>query len=124
MKERIEKLKNLAENIHAAELGKRGKDNHVNSYTVISEYHEWRAEVEDLFSQIYGDSNPQFQEFKALPKSGNGFTLMHYFDQQYPIFKILIKKIESGETTIKKESMRRLNRSLDKSEKTVFIRSC
>jgi hypothetical protein len=47
MKERIEK--NLADNIHAAELGERGEDNHVYSYTAISEYHEWRAEVEDFF---------------------------------------------------------------------------
>ncbi len=121
MKDRIEKLKNLADNIQAAKLGKRGKDNHVNSYTVISEYHEWRAETEDLFFQVFGDSNPQFQEFRTLPKSGNGYTLMHSFDQQYPIFKILIKKIESGEISLKKESMGKISRSLEKSEKTVFI---
>ena len=93
----IEKLKSLAENIQLAKLGKRGKEAHVNSYIVIDEYHEWRAESEDLFSKYFAESNAQFKEFFSLPKDGNGHVLMHYFNQQYPIFKLLIKKIENGE---------------------------
>lgn len=94
----IDKLKSLAENIQLAKLGKRGKEAHVNSYIVIDEYHEWRTESEDLFSKFFDESNSQYKEFRKLPKDGNGHVLMHYFNQQYPIFKLLIKKIENGET--------------------------
>ena len=121
MKERIEKLKVIAENIEAAKFGKRGKDTHINSYTVISEYHEWRAESEDLFYQFFDDSNPQFHEFKSLPKNGNGYTLINYFDQQYPIFKILIKKIEAGEVVSKKSRTSELIPKIPRPMKTVFI---
>lgn len=93
----IDKLKSLADNIQMAKLGKRGKEAHVNSYIVIDEYHEWRTESEDLFSKYFDESNTQFKEFIELPKDGNGHVLMHYFNQQYPIFKLLIKKIENGE---------------------------
>ena len=41
MADNYEKLKTLAENIQAAKLGKRGKEIHINSYTVIDEYQEW-----------------------------------------------------------------------------------
>lgn len=92
----IDKLKSLAENIQLAKLGRRGKEAHLNSYIVIDEYHEWRAETEDLFSKFFDESNNQFKEFIELPKEGNGHVLMHYFNQQYPIFKVLIKKIENG----------------------------
>lgn len=44
MQENIDKLKKMAENIQAAKLGKRGEKNHINSYTVIDEYQEWRTE--------------------------------------------------------------------------------
>jgi hypothetical protein len=94
----IEKLKSLADNIQLAKLGKRGKEAHVNSYIVIDEYHEWRTESEDLFNKYFDGSNSQYIEFISLPKEGNGHVLMHYFNQQYPIFKLLVKKIESGET--------------------------
>lgn len=121
MKERIERLKTIAENIEAAKYGKRGEDLHINSFTVISEYHEWRAESEDLFYHFFNDSNPQFQEFRSLPKDGNGYRLMHYFDQQYPIFKILIKKIESGEATDNKSHISKSMSKKTVQVKTVFI---
>ena len=73
----IEKLKSLAENIQLAKLGKRGKEAHVNSYIVIDEYHEWRAESEDLFSEYFDSSNNHYKEFVDLPKDGNGYVLMH-----------------------------------------------
>lgn len=94
----IEKLKTLADNIQAAKLGKRGKEIHINSYTVIDEYHEWRTESEDLFEHYFDNSNSHYDKFISLPRGGNGYVLMKYFDQQYPIFKVLIKKIESGES--------------------------
>lgn len=103
MKNNIEKLKVLADNIQAAKLGKRGKEAHVNSYIVIDEYHEWRTESEDLFSKFFDDSNSQYIEFIKLPKDGNGNVLMHYFNQQYPIFKLLVKKIEDGEVMKQKK---------------------
>lgn len=94
----IAKLKTLAENIQLAKLGQREKEAHVNSYIVIDEYHEWRTESEDLFNGYFDESNPQYIEFISLPKEGNGHVLMHYFNQQYPIFKLLVNKIENGET--------------------------
>lgn len=94
----IDKLKDLAENIQLAKLGKRGKEAHVNSYIVIDEYHEWRTESEDLFSNFFDESNSMYKKFKELGKDGNGPELIGYFNQQYPIFKLLVKKIENGET--------------------------
>ncbi|MBA3986122.1 MAG: hypothetical protein H0X63_06025, partial [Flavobacteriales bacterium] len=80
----IEKLKTLADNIQAAKLGKRGKENHINSYTVIDEYQEWRTESEDLFEKYFDNSNSHYKKFVSLPRGGNGHVLMSYFDQQYP----------------------------------------
>ncbi|HED37101.1 MAG TPA: hypothetical protein ENI76_02485 [Ignavibacteria bacterium] len=74
----IDKLKSLAENIQLAKLGKRGKEAHVNSYIVIDEYHEWRAQSEDLFNRFFDESNKLYKEFIDLPKDGNGHVLMHY----------------------------------------------
>jgi len=99
MKNIIDKLKILAEDIQSAKHGKRGEEFHVNSYAVIDEYHEWRAESEDFFSQYYDDSNSQYKQFIKYVPSGNGHVLMHYFDLQYPIFKVLIKKIEANEVS-------------------------
>jgi len=116
MENNLEKLKVLAENIQAAKLEKRGKDNHVNSRTVIDEYHEWRAESEHLFAQFFDDSNLQYKTFIDLPRDGNGFSLISYFNQQYPIFKILIQQIESGD-------IMKLEKTIPSKEggKTVFI---
>jgi hypothetical protein len=114
----IDKLKALAENIQLAKLGRRGKEAHVNSYIVIDEYHEWRAESEDLFSKFFDESNKQYKEFVELPKDGNGHVLMHYFNQQYPIFKLLINKIENGETM---ESKTNIESKPKETGKTVFI---
>lgn len=117
MENNLEKLKILAENIQAAKLGKRGKDNHVNSRIVIDEYHEWRAESEHLFAQFFDDSNSQYKTFIDLPRDGNGFSLIGYFNQQYPIFKILMQQIESGNIMKLEEKTSR-----KKAEgKTVFI---
>lgn len=101
----IEKLKSLAENIQLAKLGRRSKEDHVNSYTVIDEYHEWRTESEDLFTKYFDETNAHYREFINLPRDGNGHVLMHYFNEQYPIFKILIKKIERGETMEKNKKV-------------------
>lgn len=114
----IDKLKSLAENIQSAKLGQRGEKAHSNSYIVIDEYHEWRAESEDLFSMYFDDSNKQYKEFVELPKDGNGYTLMHYFNQQYPIFKLLIKKIENGEEM---KSKMKIDAEPENIGKTVFI---
>lgn len=114
----IDKLKSLAENIQLAKLGKRGKEAHVNSYIVIDEYHEWRAESEDIFSKFFDESNSQYNEFIGLPKDGNGNVLMHYFNQQYPIFKLLIKKIENGEAMKRKKT---LAKKSNEEEKSIFI---
>jgi hypothetical protein len=117
----IEKLKSLADNIQTAKLGKRGKENHVNSYTVIDEYQEWRTESEDLFDQYFDSSNSHYQKFIELPRAGNGHVLMHFFDQQYPIFKVLIKKIESGEAMkLKKKSAKAEVVEIEEG-KTIFI---
>jgi hypothetical protein len=94
----INKLKKLADNIQDAKLGKRGKENHINSFTVIDEYQEWRAESENLFEKYFDTSNSLYSKFKSLPRDGNGHTLLGYFLQQYQIFKILVNKIEAGET--------------------------
>jgi hypothetical protein len=117
LQKKIEKLRLLGENIQSSKLGNRGKEAHVNSYIVIDEYHEWRAESEDLFYAYFDDSNAQFNQFVKLPKVGNGYVLMHYFNQQYPIFKILIAKIEKGEV-MKQE--KELSKQTVKG-KTVFI---
>ncbi len=114
----IDKLKSLAENIQLAKLGNRGKKVHVNSYIVIDEYYEWRAESEDLFGKFFDESNSQYKEFVELPKEGNGHVLMHYFNQQYPIFKLLIKKIENGETM---EAKINIEPEPEEIGKTVFI---
>ena len=114
----IDKLKSLAENIQLAKLGKRGKEAHINSYIVIDEYHEWRAESEDLFSEFFDESNNHYKEFIELPKDGNGHVLMHFFNQQYPIFKLLIKKIENGEVMKTKKI---IETEPNKEKKSVFI---
>lgn len=93
----IENLKTLAENLQSAKLGKRGKEAHVNSYIVIDEYHDWRAKSEDFLGTYYEDSHTLYNKFKSMPSEGNGHVLMRYFGQQYPIFKVLINKIEKGE---------------------------
>lgn len=116
--QQINKLKALAEKIQLAKLGRREKGAHVNSYIVIDEYHEWRAETEDLFSNFFDDSNKQYKEFAELPKDGNGHVLMHYFNQQYPIFNLLISKIENGEVMKLKSDIEYQH---EKVGKTVFI---
>lgn len=121
MTDNIEKLKSLAESIQAAKLGKRGKENHINSYTVIDEYHEWRTESEDLFEQYFDSTNSHYQKFVDLPRAGNGYVLMHYFDQQYPIFKLLIKKIESGETMKLTKKAAKAEAVKTDEGKTIFI---
>jgi len=121
MTDNIEKLKSLAEGIQAAKLRKRGKENHINSYTVIDEYQEWRTESEDLFEQYFDSSNSLYQKFVDLPRSGNGYVLMHYFDQQYPIFKVLLKKIESGETMKRIKKVAKTETVKTEEGKTIFI---
>lgn len=119
MEDTINKLKALAENIQAAKLGERGREAHVNSYIVIDEYHEWRTETEYFLSGFFDQSNSLFKRFMSLPDEGNGHVLMHSFNLQYPIFKTLLKKVESGDLNDKKiiePSMAKNN-----IEKTVFI---
>lgn len=116
----IGKVKTLAKAIKAAQNEVRGKNIHVNSRTVIDEYHEWRILSEDLFDQYFDDSNSHFEKFKSFPTDGNGFTLMNYFDQQYPIFKLLINKIEKDEDlNTSKQNIKR--KQSQNPEKTVFI---
>jgi hypothetical protein len=121
MTDNIEKLKALADNIQAAKLGKRGKEAHLNSYIVIDEYQVWRTESEDLFEKYFDKSNSLYKKFISLPRGGNGFILMNYFEQQYPIFKVLIKKIESGEIMkpITKVAIRETSKTVE--VKTIFI---
>lgn len=121
MIDNFEKLKSLADNIQSAKLGKRGKENHVNSYTVIDEYQEWRTESEDLFEQYFDETNSQYEKFVSLPRDGNGHVLMHSFDQQYPIFKVLIKKIESGEAMKPPKKIAKAVAVKAVEEKTIFI---
>jgi len=121
MEKIIVKLKKLADNIQAAKLGKRGKENHINSYTVIDEYQEWRAETENLFEQYFDDANYQYQKFISLPRGGNGYTLMGYFAQQYPIFKVLINKIESGETMKSEKKVEKIEVANHNDGKSIFI---
>jgi len=121
MKERIEKLKKIAENIQAAKFGKRGKEAHINSYTVIDEYQEWRTESEDLFGHFFDKSNSHYEKFISLPTGGNGYVLMHYFDQQYPIFKLLIRKLESEDITMKSTAKTKVVDSKTMQGKMIFI---
>lgn len=115
----IENLKTLAENIQSAKLGKRGKEAHVNSYIVIDEYHEWRAKSEDFLHTYYKDSHTLYNKFKSIPSEGNGHVLMGYFGQQYPIFKVLINKIEKGEIMNKASEKNKSPELADST--TVFI---
>lgn len=120
MSEVIEKVKNLAEAIKAAQNDEREEKAHVNSRAVIDEYHEWRILSEDLFNQYFDDSNSHYKKFINLPTEGNGFTLMKYFSQQYPIFKLLINKIENGED-LKRSKQNKDEIKSQNPEKTVFI---
>jgi hypothetical protein len=120
-KNNIEKLKTLADNIQSAKLGKRGKEIHVNSHTVIDEYQEWRTETEDLFDNYFDKSNSQYKKFKELPIEGNGYTLINYFEIQYPIFKLLIKKIESGEAMKQPKKSTKAITTKRTNGKTVFV---
>lgn len=119
LEKKIEKLKTLAENIQSAKLGKRGKEAHMNSYIVIDEYHEWRTETEYLLSQYFDESNSQYKQFIEQPNDGNGHVLMQYFNQQFPIFNLLIAKIENGEAI--KEDKKVIIDKMIKKGKTVFI---
>jgi hypothetical protein len=117
----IEKLKALSDNIQAAKLGKRGEKIHINSHTVIDEYQEWRTESEDLFEKYFDISNSHYKEFISLPRGGNGYVLMNYFDQQYPMFKVLIKKIELGETMKLTKKVAKVEAVKTDIGKTIFI---
>lgn len=121
MENNIEKLKTLADNIQAAKLGKRGEETHINSHTVIDEYQEWRTESEDLFEKYFDKSNSHYEKFISLPRVGNGHVLMNYFNLQYPIFKVLIKKIESGETMKSSKKVAKAEAVKIAEEKTIFI---
>lgn len=65
-----------------AKLGKRGKDKHINSITIIDEYNEWRIKSEDFFCDFFEESNSSYKRFVNFPTDGNGYTLMNYFNQQ------------------------------------------
>lgn len=117
--ETADKLRALAEDIHSAKLGERGREAHVNSHIVIDEYHIWRAESEDFFNKYFDREEPLYNRFLSLSDEGNGYTLMHSFDIQYPIFNVLMKKVLAGslqnqEKTIPEPRIRALNN-------TVFI---
>jgi len=120
MKKKIDELKQLGENIQAAKLGKRGKEVHANSYTVIDEYHKWQTESEDILGNYFSEKNSLFQKFKDATEEGNGHVLMHAFNIQYPIFQLLIRKIESGEAEIKSKTQNPSSMAEVKG-KTIFI---
>jgi len=114
-----DKLMAMANEIQAAKLGKRGRETHVNSYIVIDEYHEWRTETEDLFNKHFDRDDSLYKKFLSQPDDGNGHVLMHSFNQQYPIFKILIKKIQAGD--IQEKVQRTPPTRNETMSKTVFI---
>lgn len=93
----IEKLKTLAENIQLIKQGKRDRNELIYSVVLTDEYLEWRTESEDLLAKYFDNANAQYVEFISVPRNIVGETLLYHFTRQYPIFKLLIKKIERGE---------------------------
>lgn len=120
MDSEILNIKKLAENIQAAKLGRRGKEIHINSYTVIDEYQEWRTKSEDLFDKYFDESSEQYEVFKKFPRGGNGFELIGYFNQQLPIFNLLIAQIEKGANMIARSPNERINKQ-NTQGKSIFI---
>lgn len=77
----------------------------VNSLKNIALYTNWFLESRELFNEYFDNSEMTFKEFCEFNTSGNGFSLSSKFSRTYPLFKILIKKIEEGniKKNLKKE---------------------
>jgi hypothetical protein len=118
MNNSIENLKTLAEYIQTARINKEVER---NPRSVSDKYHEWRTLSEDLFEKYFDRSNSHYEIFISLPRDGNAYTVLGYFTQQYPIFKVLIDKIEAGETmrTIVKSKEPEIENK--KEGKTIFV---
>lgn len=92
--QRIPELERLAEFIQARKTS--GKE---NGYETIDAYQKWRMECLDLFAGSIGNEDPMVKKFASYDREGNGYVLMANFTPQYPIFKILTRRIKSGITT-------------------------
>jgi len=90
---RIKELDDLAEFIQEQKTS--GKE---NGYETIDAYQKWRMECLDLFAGAIGIEDPMVKKFASYEREGNGYVLMSNFTPQYPIFKILTRRIQAGET--------------------------
>lgn len=85
----------------------------VNSHACIDAYLEWHSATLLYLSTYYSDSNPDFNAFKHLDNSGNGYTLRTNFKSINSIYNLLMEGVKKQEGHITLEN--------DKKTPLVFI---
>ena len=69
----------------------------VNSHACIDAYLEWHSAALLYLSTYYSESNPDFNAFKHLDNSGNGYTLRTNFKSINSIYKLLMEGVKNQE---------------------------
>lgn len=72
----------------------------VNSHTGIDAYLEWHSAALLYLSTYYSDSNPDFNAFKHLDNSGNGYTLRTNFKSINSIYNLLMEGVKNQEAHV------------------------
>jgi len=74
----------------------------------INLFIEWFFDSRDMFEKYFDERERNFAEFISCEISGNGYTLASEFSRVYPLFKILKRKILSGNFESNKEIANKL----------------
>lgn len=77
----------------------------VNSHACIDAYLKWHSAALLYLSTYYSDSNSDFNAFKNLDNSGNGYTLRTNFNSINSIYNLLMEgmKNQKGHITMKND---------------------
>jgi len=97
LENRIENLTNRAKEYSKVRDANDIMKSEVNSFQNIALYTDWFLESRELFSEYFSDKTLAYKEFCEFNTNGNGFSLSSKFSKTYPLFKILVKKIKTGE---------------------------
>jgi predicted nucleotide-binding protein len=69
----------------------------LNSSSYIDMYLSWYAESRAFFASYFDQTDPVYNEFASYPTDVNGFSMGSNFVRQYPLFKVLVNKIQKKE---------------------------
>lgn len=84
-------------------INRNGGDH--NSYENMSLYVSWFSESLELFSRSFERSNPTFKAFTEFNIKGNGSLLLSKFSRTHPLFKILVRQLETQLTRTSNQNM-------------------